>query len=99
MDVITINRSYQIGPQRFGFCVAEIARVDATAPPVTRGGRPEVRIVINRRINANAWSTKLDQMKKLESGWNGYDAPAPSPAAIETARGFLTHLLNEQFEP
>ena len=48
---------------------------------------------------AAAWGAKLVQLSQLRDGWNGYDAPAPSPKAILTAKGFVETLLREKCEP
>jgi hypothetical protein len=54
---------------------------------------PTIRYVINQSIEINVWQEKLEQLSSLSQGWNGYDAPPPSNGAINTAKGFLTHLL------
>lgn len=65
-----------------------------------RGSRASVdQFVIEKTYDLNQWSRKLDKMERLEEGWNGYSAPAPSALAIRTARRFLSRLLAEPYEP
>ncbi|HEY2910958.1 MAG TPA: hypothetical protein VGI99_11970 [Gemmataceae bacterium] len=45
------------------------------------------------------WGKKLDTMRALRRGWNGYDAEPPSALAIATATGYLDQLASEQFAP
>lgn len=36
------------------------------------------------------WEANLDRMERLQEGWDGYRAPAPSKHAITLARSFLS---------
>lgn len=45
------------------------------------------------------WFRKLEAMKGLKSGWNGYDAEPPDERALANSRAFLQSLLFEQFPP
>ena len=48
---------------------------------------------------AAAWQTRFIELSKLRDGWNGYNAPPPSPKAILTAQSFVDTLLREKYEP
>jgi hypothetical protein len=48
---------------------------------------------------AVTWQMKFVQLSKLQDGWNGYDAPAPSEKARRTAESFVDTLLKEKYEP
>jgi hypothetical protein len=48
---------------------------------------------------ACAWQTKFIELNKLKDGWNGYNAPAPSPKAIDMAESFVDTLLRAKYEP
>lgn len=69
-------------------------------PSGTAIGVPSI-VVIYHTAEAReaAWQTKFVQLSLLQEGWNGYDAPAPSPKAILTAQGFVETLLRENYEP
>jgi hypothetical protein len=45
------------------------------------------------------WFARLDGLAGLEDGWNSYSAPAPSRAAIERARAFLTEMRGQNTAP
>lgn len=45
------------------------------------------------------WEAELKRLETLRQGWNGYDAPTPTSAAIETARRYLQVVKREGFEP
>lgn len=42
---------------------------------------------------------RLEEMRDLEPGWNGYNAPVPSPLAIEYAAQFLRALHCVDYRP
>jgi hypothetical protein len=60
---------------------------------------PEFEMIFTKSLDTNKWSSKLDWIQKLESGWNGYSSPAPSRTAVVTARRFLASLLAKAYEP
>lgn len=45
------------------------------------------------------WEAELNRMESLKQGWNGYEAPAPTTAAIGAARHYLRTVCREGFEP
>ncbi|MCI0748757.1 MAG: hypothetical protein L0Y58_25395 [Verrucomicrobia subdivision 3 bacterium] len=45
------------------------------------------------------WEFELNKFETLKEGWNGYDAPTPSQAAIGAARRYLQIAERESFEP
>lgn len=45
------------------------------------------------------WIRELDKMRRIEHGWDGYGAPAPSDAAILNAEGFMSHLQKKNLNP
>lgn len=45
------------------------------------------------------WEDELQKLNRLKQGWNGYDAPKPIGAAIETVRSYLQVAKGEDFEP
>jgi hypothetical protein len=60
---------------------------------------PEFQVTINANIDFNVWNKKLEQLRNLGNDWNGYATPAPSDAAIVTAKAFLSAFLGTDFEP
>jgi len=61
---------------------------------------PGSTVIIDRYYYMDAmWHQKLEQLERLNEGWNGYSAPAPSKKAVVTARGFLSNILSEKIEP
>lgn len=46
-----------------------------------------------------ALHAKISNYSRLNEGWNGYSAPAPSEKAILTAKNLVSHLLMEKNEP
>src|SRR5947209_8668635 len=45
------------------------------------------------------WEAELRKLEMLRQGWNGYDAPIPTTAAIEKAGWYLQVVTREGFEP
>ena len=45
------------------------------------------------------WFEKLDAFSSLETGWDSYEAPAPSAEVISAAEGFLEFLRNAENAP
>jgi hypothetical protein len=45
------------------------------------------------------WEAELHKFENLKSGWNGYDAPPPNPAAIASASDYLCIAQQEGFQP
>ena len=61
---------------------------------------PSIRVVYSdEQPNLAIYELKLQEMKHLKSGWNGYSAPAPSKLAAQSARNFISVLLKEHQEP
>ena len=74
--------------------------VGSHAAIVFAGHLPGAAIVIDRSYYVNEMlQDRLKQLQKLEAGWNGYSAPAPSNTAILTAQGFLSNILDKKIEP
>lgn len=42
---------------------------------------------------------KLSLIRELAEGWDGYNAPSPSPNSIERARAFAVFLLKQGIDP
>jgi hypothetical protein len=45
------------------------------------------------------WDAELKKLETLREGWNGYDAPTPTRAAIDAARQYLQVVHREGLEP
>jgi hypothetical protein len=61
---------------------------------------PSIRVIYhNDEKQAARWKIKLIRLGQLREGWNGYEAPAPSKAAISTAETFVDLLVREKYEP
>lgn len=45
------------------------------------------------------WFGKLDSLRFMRKGWDGYDAPPPTDRAIRLAQSFISRLLEEKYEP
>ena len=45
------------------------------------------------------WAGKFSRLSRLQEGWNGYTAPAPTEKAILTAKSFVDTLLREKYDP
>jgi hypothetical protein len=45
------------------------------------------------------WIVKLEDLRQLKPGWNGYTAPVPSDTALRTASMFLDEMRTQGFEP
>ena len=60
--------------------------------PTGRGIVPGLTVVIEKSCDFDKWQQKVDSLAALADGWNGYDAPAPSELARETAKRFLSQL-------
>ena len=45
------------------------------------------------------WFERLNELSQVKDGWNGYDAPAPTEAAIAAARTFLSALETARILP
>src|SRR6266404_996525 len=39
-----------------------------------------------------SWIQKLEDLRELQAGWDGYDAPRPDKKALENVRAFLDAL-------
>jgi len=74
------------GERSHATTVSEIANA-----PVT-DAKPEIP-------NNGDWRKKLDAMRSLRIGWNGYDAKPPSELAVTTASSYLDQLASEQLAP
>jgi hypothetical protein len=88
-----------VGYGQFGYVDS---RGNVSQTPITRNQIEAPSPWIFRRIDgaqAATWKTKLIKLGKLRKGWNGYDAPAPSEAAINAAESFMEILLREDYEP
>jgi hypothetical protein len=100
MQFIRLEKTVNFNPPT----CAEVALL-ATVQSTLAGSRqqtampPEICVVINQYFDTSKWGSKLDEMKRLQEGWNGYSAPVPSGAAIDTARSFLSILSSENYEP
>ena len=107
INIISIERTHQAGRPAAAYVFTGAWQSDVTASTIpleiTAGPRgpanPQVQIVISQSHDLSKWNNSLDQMRRLQEGWNGYSAPAPSGAAILTARSFLSNLLKEHYEP
>ncbi len=53
----------------------------------------------NEGISETSWEGEFAKISRLQGGWNGYTAPAPSKLAIDLARSFVDSLLREKYEP
>ena len=98
MESITFEKSFPFGPP----ISAEFSLVsvfDGHGPRQGSSMSSKIQIIFSRSVDMSKWGSRLDQMERLEEGWNGYQAPAPSRAAIKTARGFLHSLDSETPEP
>lgn len=63
-------------------------------------GIPSLIVIYNAdETQAVSWQMKFIQLSKLRDGWNGYNAPAPSPRAIQTAQSFVDTLLKQKYQP
>lgn len=101
IDLINIEQTYSCGDPAPRFDVTGTWNTSGSpsATHVCRSMAPDHHLVIEKTYDLNQWSRKLDKMERLEEGWNGYSAPAPSALAIRTARRFLSRLLAEPYEP
>jgi hypothetical protein len=56
-------------------------------------------LAIIQTRDMDKWSNKLDLMKRLVGGWDGYGAEAPTNQAIDLAHGYLSRCRRSQREP
>jgi hypothetical protein len=61
---------------------------------------PSIRVVYeNSGMMGATWAEKFSKISRLQEGWNGYTAPAPTEKAILLAKSFVDTLLREKYEP
>lgn len=68
----------------------------------SRSSTRRIGVVHRGTGNRDDWrgrSEKIDSFHTLQTGWNGYSAPAPSGAAIKTAKLFLAQLQSKDLRP
>src|SRR5262245_54926616 len=61
---------------------------------------PSIRVIYeNEGIPGATWAEKFSRISRLQEGWNGYTAPAPTETAVLLARSFIDMLVREKYEP
>jgi hypothetical protein len=109
MQVINLSRERNVNPTPiacahvYGIPKNLAFSVDyGSRRPGSRGGTamsPDFQVTISESVDSSKWGVKLEHMRKLKAGWNGYSAQPPSHSAIVTAKSFLYALLDERSEP
>lgn len=59
------------------------------------------QLIIGRgeESSETSWEEIFSKISRLQEGWNGYTAPAPSKLAIDLARSFVDAMLRDKYEP
>ena len=65
-----------------------------------RTSSPDITIVCHNESSAiGNWGDNFVSMDRLQEGWDGYAAAAPSKAAQAAAKNFLSSLIKRGFQP
>jgi|SRR5271166_2897154 len=102
MDALTMERTHDASrndsPTAFVYPWQSSNWGMYSTTPTGQGIAPGRTLLIEKSFDFDKWQQKVDSLAALADGWNGYDAPAPSKLARETAKRFLSQ-LGQRAEP